>query len=206
MDFPRVKVLIVSGVRTAIGNFGGTLKDVPAVKLGRIVIKKALKKAGLKPVTSEKLQRYSPESLKGASMTELRKTYYDYAGSLQEVQVDEIIMGDVLQGSQGQNPARQAAYAGIPKETPAFTVNKVCASGLKAIALGAHAIQLGEADVIVAGGMENMSQAPYALPNARWGYRMDINAKGGTDRPHGLRRVVGDILWLLYGSNSRKHR
>jgi acetyl-CoA C-acetyltransferase len=196
MDFPRVKVVIVGGVRTAIGNFGGSLKDIPAVKLGSIVIKEALKRAGLKPVTSVKLQKYSPKSLKGVSMTELEKTYYDYDNSLQEVQVDEVIMGNVLQGGQGQNPARQAAiYAGIPKETPAFTVNKVCASGLKAIALGAQAIQLGEAEVVVAGGMENMSQAPYALPKARWGYRMDINAKGEL-----IDLMVYDGLWeIFYG-------
>jgi len=127
------KVVIVSGVRTAIGNFGGSLKDVSAVELGSIVIKEALKRAGLKPVTSKKLLKYSPKSLKDAGMTELEKKHYDYEDSLQAVQVDEVIMGNVLQGGQGQNPARQAAiYAGIPKETPAFTVNKVCASGLKA--------------------------------------------------------------------------
>jgi len=190
------KVVIVSGVRTAIGNFGGSLKDVPAVKLGSTVIKEALKRAGLKPVTSEKLLRYSPESLKDAGMTELEKKYYDYDDSLQVVQVDEVIMGNVLQGGQGQNPARQAAmYAGIPKETPAFTVNKVCASGLKAIALGAQAIQLGEADVIVAGGMENMSQTPYALPKARWGYRMNIDTKGEL-----IDLMVYDGLWeIFYG-------
>jgi len=196
MNYSKEKVVIVSGVRTAIGNFGGSLKDIPAVKLGSIVIKEALKRAGLKPVTSEKLQKYSPKSLKGVSMTDLEKTYYDYDDSLQEVQVDEVIMGNVLQGGQGQNPARQAAiHAGIPKETPSFTVNKVCASGLKAITLGAQAIQLGEAEVVVAGGMENMSQAPYALPKARWGYRMDINAKGEL-----LDLMVYDGLWeIFYG-------
>jgi len=195
MNYSKEKVVIVSGVRTAIGNFGGSLKDVSAVKLGSIVIKEALKRAGLKPVTSEK-QKYSPESLKGASTTELEKTYHDYDNSLRDVQVDEVIMGNVLQGGQGQNPARQAAiYAGIPKETPAFTVNKVCASGLKAIALGAQAIQLGEAEVIVAGGMENMSQAPYALPKARWGYRMNIDAKGEL-----IDLMVYDGLWeIFYG-------
>jgi acetyl-CoA C-acetyltransferase len=196
MNYSKEKVVIVSGVRTAIGNFGGSLKDIPAIKLGSIVIKEALKRAGLKPVANEKLQKYSPESLKGTSMTELEKTHYDYDNSLQEVQVDEVIMGNVLQGGQGQNPARQAAiYAGIPKETPAFTVNKVCASGLKAIVLGAQAIQLGEADVIVAGGMENMSQTPYALPKARWGYRMNIDAKGEL-----IDLMVYDGLWeIFYG-------
>lgn len=88
-------------------------------------------------------------------------------------QVDEVIMGNVLQAGLGQNPARQAAIrAGLPIDVPAFTVNKVCGSGLKAINLGAAAIMLGDADVVVAGGMENMSQAPYLLPSARWGQRM----------------------------------
>jgi len=155
-----------------------------------------LKRAGLKPVSSEKLLRYSSEGFKDAGITELEKKHYDYDNTLQEVQVDEVIMGNVLQGGQGQNPARQAAiYAGIPKETPAFTVNKVCASGLKAIALGAQAIQLGEVEVIVAGGMENMSQAPYVLPKARWGYRMDVNAKGEL-----IDLMVYDGLWeIFYG-------
>ncbi|MEM3641049.1 MAG: beta-ketoacyl synthase N-terminal-like domain-containing protein, partial [Candidatus Bathyarchaeia archaeon] len=190
------KVVIVSGVRTAIGNFGGSLKDIPSAKLGSIVIKEALRTVGLKPITSQKLLKYSPEGLKEAGMTEIEKTYHDYDDSLQGVQVDEVIMGNVLQGGQGQNPARQAAiYAGIPKETTAFTVNKVCASGLKAIALGAQAIQLGEAEVIIAGGMENMSQAPYILPKARWGYRMNIDAKGEL-----IDLMVYDGLWeIFYG-------
>jgi len=196
MNCSKEKVVIVSGVRTAIGNFGGSLKDIPVVELGSIVIKEALKRAGLKPVSSEKLLQYSPKSLKDTGMTELEKKYYDYDDSLQEVQVDEVIMGNVLQGGQGQNPARQAAmYAGIPKETTAFTVNKVCASGLKAIALGAQAIRAGEAEVIVAGGMENMSQAPYILPKARWGYRMNIDAKGEL-----IDLMVYDGLWeIFYG-------
>jgi acetyl-CoA C-acetyltransferase len=89
------------------------------------------------------------------------------------VAVDEVIMGNVLTAGQGQNPARQAMVrAGVPKETPAFTVNKVCGSGLKSIALGAEAIMAGRADVIIAGGQENMSLAPMSLPQARWGYRM----------------------------------
>jgi acetyl-CoA C-acetyltransferase len=101
-----------------------------------------------------------------------------------------------LQGGQGQNTARQATiYAGLPKETNAFTVNKVCASGLKAITLGAQAIMLGQAEVIVAGGMENMSYAPYALPRARWGYRMDVNGKG-----EAMDLMVYDGLWeIFYG-------
>jgi len=92
---------------------------------------------------------------------------------LREIQVDEVIMGNALQAGQGQNSARQAMiYGGIPKETNAFTINKVCASGLKAIALGVQSIQLSEADVVIAGGMENMSQVPYAFPPGRWGARM----------------------------------
>jgi len=192
----REKVVIVSAVRTAIGNFGGTLKDIPVVGLGSLVIREALKKIGLKPVSSEKLLKYSPVGFKDAGMIDLEKKHYAYDEHLQSVQIDEVIMGNALQGGLGQNPARQASiYAGIPKETPAFTVNKVCASGLKAIALGAQAIQLGEADVIVAGGMENMSQAPYALPNARWGYRMNIDAKGEL-----IDLMVFDGLWeIFYG-------
>jgi len=190
------KVVIVSGVRTAIGNFGGSLKDIPASTLGSIVIKESLKRAGLRPFSSKKLLSYAPLGLKGLEITELEKKYYDYDDSLQEVQVDEVIMGNVLQGGQGQNPARQASiYAGVPKETPAFTVNKICASGLKAIALGAQAIQAGESEVVIAGGMENMSQVPYALPKARWGYRMNIDARGEL-----IDLMVYDGLWeIFYG-------
>ncbi|NWF94196.1 MAG: acetyl-CoA C-acetyltransferase [Syntrophaceae bacterium] len=167
------EVVVVSGARTAIGSFGGSLKDVPAVKLGALVIREVLKKVRLKPVTGKDVLDLAPESLKSAGMTELEKSNYQWDDSQEEIQVDEVIMGNVLQAGQGQNPARQAMiYAGIPKETNAFTVNKVCASGLKAIALGAQSILLGEADVVVAGGMENMSQAPYAFPQGRWGARM----------------------------------
>lgn len=190
------KVVIVSGVRTAIGNFGGSLKDIPAVKLGSIVIKEALKRVGLRPIADEKVRKYAPIPFRDIGMIELEKQHYDYESSLAEVYVDEVIMGNVLQAGLGQNPARQAAiYAGVPKETPAFTVNKVCASGLKAIALGAQAIALGEAEVVIAGGMENMSQVPYALPKARWGYRMDINVKADL-----VDLMVLDGLWeIFYG-------
>jgi acetyl-CoA C-acetyltransferase len=190
------EVVIVSGARTPIGTFGGSLKDIPVVELGALVIKEALKRAGLRPKPGEKLLQYAPESLKGTGMIDLEKRYYDWGDSLKEVQVDEVIMGHVIQGGQGQNTARQAMiYAGLPKETHAFTVNKVCGSGLKAITLGAQAIQLHEAEVVVAGGMENMSQAPYALPKARWGYRMDITGAGEvTDL------MVHDGLWeIFYG-------
>jgi acetyl-CoA C-acetyltransferase len=99
--------------------------------------------------------------------------------SLKEIAVDEVIMGNVLQAGLGQNPARQVTlYSGLPKEVNAFTVNKVCASGLKAISLGAQAIVTGAANVVIAGGMESMSSAPYALPRARWGYKMDVTGAG----------------------------
>ena len=190
------EVAIVSGVRTAIGAFGGSLRDVPVVSLGSLVIKEVLKQAGLRPKTSERLLQYAPKALKDGGITELEKSHYDWDDSLMEIQVDEVIMGNVLQGGQGQNTARQATiYAGLPKETNAFTINKVCASGLKAITLGAQAIMLGEAEVVIAGGMENMSYAPYVLPRARWGYRMDITTKGEvTDL------MVYDGLWeIFYG-------
>lgn len=135
------EVVIASAVRTAVGKFGGSLKDVPAVDLGSIVIKEALNRAGVKPEM-----------------------------------VDEVIMGNVIQAGQGQSPGRQAAVkAGIPVEVPAFTLNKVCGSGLRAVSLAAQIIKAGDADILVAGGMENMSAAPFLLPNSRWGYRMGDN-------------------------------
>lgn len=167
------EVVIVSGARTAIGNFGGSLKDIQVVKLGGLVIREVLKKVGLKPIPKKEYSEIGPDMLKGVGMTELEKKHYQWEGTHREVEVDEVIMGNVLQAGQGQNPARQALIlGGIPKETNAFTVNKVCASGLKAIALGAQAIQTGEAEVVIAGGMENMSQVPYAFPQGRWGARM----------------------------------
>ncbi len=189
-------VVIVSGARTAIGVFGSSLRDISVVNLGSLVIKEALKRAGLRPKASDKLLQYAPESLKGNGLTGLEKAHYDWDDSLREVQVDEVIMGNVLQGGQGQNTARQATiYAGLSKETNAITVNKVCASGLKAITLGAQAIMLGEAEVVIAGGMENMSCAPYFLPKARWGYRMDISTKGEM-----IDLMVYDGLWeIFYG-------
>ncbi|MGA8849874.1 MAG: acetyl-CoA C-acetyltransferase [Dehalococcoidia bacterium] len=190
------EVVVVSGARTAIGAFGGSLRDIPAIELGATVIKEALKRAGLRPKSGEKLLSYGPDALKPDGIIELEKKHYTYDSSLHPIQVDEVIMGNVLQGGQGQNPARQACiYAGIPKETPAFTVNKVCASGLKAITLGAEAIMLGEADVVVAGGMECMSNTPYLLPKARWGYRMDVEARGEL-----IDLMVYDGLWeIFYG-------
>ncbi|MFC2006158.1 acetyl-CoA C-acetyltransferase [Chloroflexota bacterium] len=167
------EVVIVSGVRTAIGNYGGALQDIPVVKLGSVVIKEALKRVGLRPKRVSEVLSYAPEVFRDADMVELEKTYYDWEDSLGEVGIDEVIMGNVLQAGQGQNTARQSAiYAGIPKEVNAFTVNKVCASGMKSIALAAQSIQVGDAEVIIAGGMESMSGVPYYLPAARWGARM----------------------------------
>src|SRR5215470_6093650 len=129
------EVYIVSAVRTPIGSYGGSLKDISATKLGAIAIKSALDKAGIKPD-----------------------------------QVDEVLMGCVLQANLGQAPARQAAkLAGLPDNVVCTTVNKVCASGMKAISQGAQSIMLGDADIIVAGGMENMSAVPYYAPAMRWG-------------------------------------
>jgi acetyl-CoA C-acetyltransferase len=131
-------VVIAGACRTAIGTFGGALKDFSAVHLGTVVIAEALKRAGVAPQA-----------------------------------VDETIMGHVLQAGLGENSARQCAVnAGIPIEAPAFTVNKVCGSGLKAVALGAQAIAAGDADIVVAGGMESMTNAPYLMNKARWGLRM----------------------------------
>lgn len=167
------EVVIVSGVRTAIGTFGASLKDVSAIKLGAMTIREVIKKIGLKPIVQKELLEVAPDAFKWAGITELEKSNYKWDESMQGIQIDEVIMGNVIQAGQGQNPARQAMiYAGIPKETNAFTINKVCASGLKAIALGAQSIMAGEAEIVVAGGMENMSQVPYAFPQGRWGARM----------------------------------
>jgi len=186
------EAVIVSGVRTAIGNYGGSLQDIPAVKLGALVIKEALKKAGLRPKRDKEVLSYTPEAL-SSELIELEQQYADWDDSLQEITVDEVIMGNVIQGGQGQNPARQASiYGGIPKEATAFTVNKVCASGMKAVALATQAIKSGDADVIIAGGMENMSAVPYYFPKARWGARMF-----NTELIDGM---VHDGLWeIFYG-------
>jgi acetyl-CoA C-acetyltransferase len=190
------EVVVVSGARTAIGNFGGTLKDIPVVQLGALVLREALNRAGLKPAVGPETASFGPDIFKGQGKIDLEKARWNWPDTNRDVQVDEVIMGNVLQAAQGQNTARQAAIAaGYPKETNAFTVNKICASGLKAITLGAQAIGSGDADVVVAGGMESMSNAPYALPKARWGYRMDISTRGEmTDV------MVYDGLWeIFYG-------
>ncbi|WP_026559831.1 acetyl-CoA C-acetyltransferase [Bacillus sp. J37] len=132
------EVVIVSALRTPIGQVGGSLKNISAVQLGSHVIKAVIDKAG---VCGE--------------------------------QIDEVIMGNVLQAGLGQNPARQSAIlAGLPEHVSAFTLNKVCGSGLKAVLLAAQAISTGDAEIVVAGGMENMSQAPYLSMGARDGFRM----------------------------------
>jgi acetyl-CoA C-acetyltransferase len=151
-------VVIASAARTAVGSFGGTLKDVPAVDLGGIVIKEVLKRAKILP---EK--------------------------------VDQVIMGNVLQAGLGQNPARQAAaQAGISQYTPAVTINVVCGSGLESVIMATQAIQAGDAEIVVAGGMESMSQAPYVLPaQTRWGQRMG-NAQL-------VDIMLHDGLWCSFG-------
>ena len=167
-------VVIVSGVRTPVGTFGGSLKTTPVVQLGALVLKETLKKVSLRPVATEALTQFEPDSLKGIGMIELEKEGYDHNDSFQPIQIDEVIMGNVVGAGQGQNVARQAMIkAGISKETSAFTINKVCASGMKAVVLAAQAISFGDAEVILAGGMENMSLIPYSLPAARWGARMN---------------------------------
>ena len=132
------KVVLAGACRTASGVMGGQFANTSAVELGTIVIKEALKRAGVSPD-----------------------------------QVDEVYMGNVIQAGNGQNPARQAAvYAGIPNEVPATTINVLCGSGLHCVNLAAKLIAAGDADIIVAGGMENMTMAPYMLRNGRYGYRM----------------------------------
>lgn len=150
------EVVIVSAVRTAIGSFQGALKDVPATKLGALVIEEALTRAGIS-----------------------------------KDQVDEVIMGNVLQAGLGQNPARQASIlAGLPQQVPAMTINKVCGSGLKTIHLATQAIKAGDAEIVVAGGMENMSQAPYLLMGARDGYRMG--------NQQAVDSMISDGLWCAF--------
>ena len=173
------EAVIVSGSRTAVGAFGGSLKDKTVIELGSLVIKEVLKKVNLKPVASSTRLEIAPDKLKDQGLTDLEKKSYDWSDDAAEVTIDEVIMGNVLQAALGQNPARQSMIGGgIPKETPACTINKVCGSGLKAIAMGAAAIMTGQAEVVVAGGMENMSQAPMALPKARWGHRMELTGMG----------------------------
>jgi acetyl-CoA C-acetyltransferase len=131
-------IVIVGAARSAIGNFGGSLANIPGHQLGASVIKGLLDRTGVNPG-----------------------------------QVDEVILGQVLTAGSGQNPARQASIAaGIPVETPALTINKVCGSGLKAVQLAMQAIACADAEIVIAGGQENMSMAPHVLPNSRKGSKM----------------------------------
>ncbi len=150
------EVVIISGCRTPVGKFQGSLSDLSATQLGAVVVREAVKRAGIEPA-----------------------------------QVDECIMGNVISAGLGQNPARQAAiYGGLTPEVSAMTVNKVCGSGLKAVALAAQAIQTGNSTIVVAGGMESMTNAPYLLPQARKGYRLgDAQI---------IDSMVRDGLWDVY--------
>ncbi len=187
------EAVIVSGARTPVGNFGGSLKTTSVVQLGALVLKTSMKRAGLRPLADAHSKSLAPEKLSGQGQVDLEKEAYDYDDALQPVAVDEVIMGNVVGAGQGQNVARQAAIkAGLPKESSAFTVNKVCASGMKAIALAAQAIGTGEAEVILAGGMENMSLIPYAAPTTRWGARM-----GDTQMADLV--VLDGLYEILYG-------
>ncbi|CCK81664.1 MULTISPECIES: thiolase family protein [Desulfobacula] len=189
-------VVIVSGSRTPVGSFGGSLKSVPVVELGSYVMKDVLKRAGLKPVVDASQDEFSPDTLKDQGVIDLEKKGYDYDDSLNPVFIDEVIMGNVLQAGQGQNTARQAMIAaGISRQTTAFTVNKICGSGLKAIALGAQSIMAGQAEVVLAGGQESMSNAPMALNKARWGHRMELTGIGPV---HDL-MVFDGLYEIFYG-------
>lgn len=151
------EVVIASAVRTAIGTFGGALKDMPAVELGGIVINEVLRRA-----------------------------------KIRQDKVDLVIMGNVLQAGEGQNPARQAALlAEISQYTPALTVNAVCGSGMEAVITASQKIQTGAAEIVVAGGMECMSNAPFILPQARWGARMG--------HVQVLDTMIHDGLWCSFG-------
>jgi acetyl-CoA C-acetyltransferase len=173
------EVVIVSGCRTAVGAFGGSLKNTPVVDLGAAVMRETLRKAGLRPTASADMRSVAPKKLQDQGQLELEKKYAVWDAAAAEITLDEVIMGNVLQAGQGQNTARQAMVrAGISKETPAYTINKVCGSGLKAIALAAQSIMTGQAEVVLAGGQENMSMTPMALPKARWGHRMELTGVG----------------------------
>jgi len=189
------EVVIVSGARTAVGEFGGSLKGVSVVELGRLCIKEAIVRAGLRPEISADIKSFRPKPFGDFDMTEIQKKHYDYDKGLKPVYFDEVIMGNVLTAGVGQNPPRQSAiYAGLPEETNVITVQKVCASGMKAIALAAQAIMAGEGDIFVAGGMENMSNVPYALADARWGFRMNMPYGKVTDL------MVHDGLWEIFNA------
>src|SRR3989338_8937027 len=155
--FSKVReAVIIGAVRTAIGKFRGALSEIPAPELGAVVIKEAVRRAGIKPE-----------------------------------QIDEVIMGNVLQAGLGQNPARQSAiHAGLPPEIGAVTINKVCGSGLKAVILAAQSIKSGDNEIVVAGGMENMTRTPYLLEKARSGYNLGDGKL--------IDSMVRDGLWDAY--------
>src|SRR5881227_4013335 len=151
-------VVIISGVRTAVGKFQGSLAELSAVQLGAIAVREAVKRV-----------------------------------QVDAKQVDECIMGNVVTAGLGQNPARQAALnGGLPPTVGAMTINKVCGSGLKAVALATQALQTGNAEMVVAGGMESMTNAPYLLPQARKGYRLGNSQI--------IDSVVNDGLWDIYNN------
>ena len=152
------EVYVISSCRTAVGKFGGSLKDIPAADLGATVIAEALKR-----------------------------------GNVKGEWLDEVMFGNVLSAAQGQNVARQCMVkAGVPLKVPAYTVSMVCGSGLKTVIEGARAIQAGDADLIMCGGTENMSAAPYAIPSARWGARMNNTTLIDT--------MIKDGLWDAYNN------
>ncbi|MGE7875896.1 acetyl-CoA C-acetyltransferase [Peribacillus muralis] len=162
------KTVIISGVRTPFGKFGGGLSGFTASQLGGIVIKEALERAGI-----------------------------------EGGQVDEVIMGNVLQAGQGQIPSRQAArHAGIPWEVKTETINKVCASGLRSVTMADQIIRLGDEEIIVAGGMESMSNAPYILPKARWGLRMGDAQMKDTMISDGLSCSFTGVHMGTYGNGT----
>ena len=172
------EAVIVSGVRTAIGAFGGSLRDVEVMDLGKVVIKGVLDRVGRRPLVPEEIKELRPSILRDVGESPIEQKYMAWDENLPGLTIDEVIMGNVIQGGQGQNTGRQASIrAGIPQEVNVTTVNKICASGMKAVALAAQAIRAGDADCIIAGGMEAMSHVPYVLPKARWGYRMDVSSK-----------------------------
>src|ERR671935_484264 len=152
------EVVVSTPLRTAIGTFGGTLKDVPATELGATVVREVLSRSGV-------------------------------AGQ----QVDQVITGNVLQAGQGMNPGRQVALkAGLPTSVPGMTINRVCGSGLQAIISAGQQVALGESEVVLAGGIENMDQAPFVLPKARYGYRM------GMPKAELVDVMVYDGLWDIF--------
>lgn len=167
------EAVIVSAVRTPIGKFGGSLRDIPATRLGAIVVKEALNRADVDPQS-----------------------------------IEEVYMGNVIQAGLGQCTARQASiYAGLPEKVPAVSINRVCGSGLTAVNLAAQSIAVGNVDTVIAGGMENMSQGPYALLNARWGYKLwDAQLVDLTVRD-GLWEVFNDYHMGITAENiARRYR